>query len=359
MKPENSSNSSASSGNTIEDARVIEGVTASKKKKQVSASKGWCFTFHNYTKKDIETINSSNSSNYLIFSEETGKAGVSPHLQGYIEFKSKNRPTSLKWDKTIHWEKAKGSKAQNIAYIRKEGGTLYVNGKMEWPLEILKKEDLWIWEISLIEILQQKPNDRNIFWYCEGKGGSGKSTFVRYCCKELGAITLSGKGADMKYAITEYFENLGTYPSVILIDMPRNVDLKFLSYTAIEEIKNGCFFAGKFKSKQVLMPHPHVVIFSNEFPDIEQLSKDRWIIYYINKYTDCVKPDENTKMDLYSPYKRNIVWKLLNGDMSKYPDIVQEGIDNQHEWEMEQLRLKGLVNPMAENPAEKLYLDFS
>ena len=40
MKPENSSNSSASSGNTIEDARVIEGVTASKKKKTSKSFEG-------------------------------------------------------------------------------------------------------------------------------------------------------------------------------------------------------------------------------------------------------------------------------------------------------------------------------
>lgn len=263
--------------------------TLAKFNKQISPAIRWCFTFHNYTQKDIDDINSSNSSKFLMFAEETGKSNNTPHIQGYIEFTKKTRPAGL-WNNTIHWEKAKGNRQQNIDYISKENGKIYINGKLQRKINIIDDAKLWIWEITLLEILKQEPNDRTIYWYWEPNGNSGKSTFVKYCCAKLGAITLSNKSSDMKYGILKYHETTNTYPSIIFIDIPRSINQEHLSYPGIEEVKNGCFFSNKYECQQIIMPTPHIVIFSNKEPDINQLSADRWHIHEITK-GECQIPD--------------------------------------------------------------------
>ena len=47
-----------------------------KKKKRVDQSVRWCFTFHNYTKKDIGNLNGAIGAKFISFSEERGRGGV-------------------------------------------------------------------------------------------------------------------------------------------------------------------------------------------------------------------------------------------------------------------------------------------
>ena len=55
-------------------------------------------------------------------------------------------------------------------------------------------------------------------------------------------------------------------------------------YEVLENIKDGRAIASKYASEIVQFRTPNVVIvFSNADPDMTQLSKDRWRVYYINK----------------------------------------------------------------------------
>lgn len=304
MKNENGAiGESAFSGNTIENA-----TTNDNKKKRVNQSVRWCFTFHNYTKKDIENLNGDIGAKFLIFSEERGKGGVgeTPHLQGYIEFKKRIRPSELGWNKTIHWEKAKGKRDQNIEYIKKEGGNVYIDGKLLRQPIVIKKENLWIWQLALLKILEEDPDEREIIWIYEETGGTGKTAFMKYCFANMKAIPVSGKGSDIKFAIYNYGIKKGYYPDIIFVDLPRSFDTSFLSYTALEEVKNGCFFVNKYESDAILIPTPHVVIFANEFPDVNKLSKDRWVINLIDK-SECQLPGPNCDWARYCPRNKNVL----------------------------------------------------
>ena len=89
--------------------------------KQVSPARKWCFTFNNYEEGDIDKIISSDSSIKYSIGKETGENGTK-HLQGYIEFDVKKRPTSIfKFTNKIHWEVALGTKEQNLIYTQKDG----------------------------------------------------------------------------------------------------------------------------------------------------------------------------------------------------------------------------------------------
>ena len=53
-------------------------------------------------------------------------------------------------------------------------------------------------------------------------------------------------------------------------------------YPVLENIKDGCATAMKYNSERIQFKTPNiVVVFSNAPPDMKQLSKDRWKIYYI------------------------------------------------------------------------------
>ena len=241
--------------------------------KQISPAKRWCFTYNNYKIDDIEYINNNSSkiSNFWIIGLEVGESGT-PHLQGYIEFNKKLRPKNL-YNERIHWEKAKGNKEQNFKYCTKEGN-YYLNGKKIRPVNIITKLNKW--QTDLCFLLKQDPDNRTIHWYWDENGNTGKSSFVKYMCHHHGAIVLSGKTSDMKYGIIKYYEKHKYYPEIVFIDIPRSVNTEFLCYTGIEEIKNGCFFSSKYEGDMVIMPTPHIVIFANEKPVKEKLSKDRW-----------------------------------------------------------------------------------
>lgn len=261
------------SGNTITDS-------GERKVKQISPSKKWCFTLNNYKSEDIDEIikTCSNSSIKYMFQEETGENGTK-HLQGFLIFQTKKRPFNAFSNNKIHWEKMRGSIDDNINYCSKTDtrtGNLYQNIK-----ETIKTiTELKEWQFFLKEKLLKEPDERTINWYWENQGNVGKSAFVKYMCVHHNAYILGSKASDMKFALASMIKNNKIPPKIIFIDVPRE-SMDYLSYAGIEEIKNGCFFSGKFESEMVLMNSPHIVIFANERPDERKMSKDRWNVVRI------------------------------------------------------------------------------
>jgi hypothetical protein len=275
-------------------AEVFQGVptggnTKTPVVKSISPSKQWCFTFNNYEiEKDVPIlldILSENSCKY-VFQEEMGESGTR-HLQGSIMFDNKVRPMSIfKIFPKIHWEKTKDLKA-SIKYCCKEEsrvGNVYSNIPLPKPLKLI--DNFREWQLDILDIIKNEPNDRTIHWYCDQGGGIGKSCFTKYLCARHSAIVLCGKASDMKFGIMNYNEKNGYFPELIIIDLPRTFDNSYLSYTGIEEIKNGCFYSPKYEGGMCLFNSPHIIIFSNSKPEKGNLSSDRWIINMYNPLSE-------------------------------------------------------------------------
>lgn len=93
--------------------------------------------------------------------------------------------------------------------------------------------------------------------------------------KHLKAMVFSGKAADIKGALADMVEAGKTIPNILIWDIPRTLE-NFVSYQALEEVKNGLFFSGKFHGTQVAYNPRHVVVFANFAPDMTKMSEDRW-----------------------------------------------------------------------------------
>jgi hypothetical protein len=235
----------------------------------------WCFTLNNYSEDDFIKICSICSENCKSagVGKEVGESGT-PHLQGFVEFKKKSRPmTVFKAYSGIHWEKMKGTVQDSILYCSKDGDYWAHGHRVDKPLKLI--DDLRPWQKDVVAIVSAEPDDRTIHWFWEKIGGVGKSALCKLLCAKHGALICSGKASDMKYMIVKYKEKHGCFPECIIFDVPR-ASLGYLSYTGIEEIKNGCFANSKYECDMVIMNSPHVIVFANGEPDLSQMSADRW-----------------------------------------------------------------------------------
>ena len=248
------------------------------------ANKRWVFTWNNYSDQWEESILGGSNGTALegfIIGREIGESGTK-HLQGYLEFKSATRPLEgKKYPKEIHWEYAKGNRVANVAYCSKDGDFIASSKYFRPPPKIRTITQLRPWQQDLENLIKEEPDDRTIHWIWERTGGIGKSALVKYLCVKHDALVCAGKAADMKYLVSS--EEIA--PSLIIFDVPRT-SLNYISYTGIEEIKNGCFANSKYESKMYIMNSPHVLVFANEPPCFENMSQDRWNVIDLNHLTE-------------------------------------------------------------------------
>jgi len=243
----------------------------------------WFFTYNNYTFETIETIETilKHECKWFIFQEEKGAEGT-PHLQGTICLKQKQRLSYIaKFDPKIHWEPTKSIK-KSIEYCTKyesRAGKIYSMG-IDVPKQATVEEP-YGWQLEVMKALEEKPDKRTIHWYWEPDGNVGKSTFSKYLVVKKNALMLTGKSADMYHMLSKYPNKR----DLIVVDVPRS-SKEFINYGAIEQIKNGLVFSGKYEGSQLVFDSPHVVCFANQEPSIDKMSADRWHIVQINKHKE-------------------------------------------------------------------------
>lgn len=251
----------------------------------------WFCTWNNYLEDDLKKFDSicRDVCKRFCWQREIGSKSGIHHVHAYVHFSKKSRPMSVfKFTGDIHWEKARGTRPkylETIDYVTKErtrdGEPVFFNIKR--PKKVKTIVNLYPWQQKIVDMIKKDPDDRSIHWYWESKGNAGKSALVKYLCVHHGALICAGKAADMKYLVAKYMEdNDGVSPEILIFDVPRSYK-KYISYTGIEEIKNGCFCSTKYECGMVITNPPHVLVFANTKPDIDQMSKDRWCIEEIGR----------------------------------------------------------------------------
>lgn len=260
--------------------------------KRISASRNWTFTFFVETKDEwLQFSKNFKEKDKFIYGFEICPETKRFHLQGYVEFHKKCRPMELIKDIFPHWEKARGTRSQNLVYCSKDG-EIQVQGfnlatdmerELVDPLEDKHLRPFQQWIVDLCKT-PCKPNDRRIYWVYDN-GNTGKSALCKHLCITNNCIVMSGNAHDIKHGIAEHIKNKKQL-NVCCFHYTRSIE-KFVSYEALESIKDGMFFSGKYEGSMVLFNTPHVFVFANFPPEKEKMTSDRWSI--ITNWTPSAK----------------------------------------------------------------------
>jgi len=294
----------------------------------MSKSRRFCFTLNNPTDDECQaTVDFLDGDRcvYGIIGRETGAEGT-PHLQGFCILSTPQRFSFLhrSISPRLHLETTRGTSQQASDYCKKDGDyeefgvfpasqgkrsdidafTTWVAEQSTMPserevarqfpslylryrsslldlVEHLRPEpefgsggSLREWQRVLSEQLEQPPDDRSIMFYVDESGGMGKSYFVRYCFTKFAGHVQAlsvGKRDDLTFAID-------TTKTIFLFDIPR-LGMEYLQYSVLEKLKDQILFSAKYASRTKFLPAPvHVVVFCNEYPNMEALTEDRFNI---------------------------------------------------------------------------------
>ncbi len=218
-----------------------------------------------------------------VFGKEVGAQGT-PHIQGAFICKKKQYAKRIQklLGATMRLMKMSGE-WQHQVYCIKDGN--YITNH-RWPEPIRLIDPTYEWEIRILEEIKEQPDDRSINWVWSIEGGTGKTSFCKYLAVREGAMISGGRAADCRNSIVQHLNNTGATPNLIVITIPRSFDPAYINYEGYENLKDMCFYSGKYEGGQVVGNSPHLYIFANCEPEVEKMSADRWNIINIDDDDD-------------------------------------------------------------------------
>jgi len=135
---------------------------------------------------------------------------------------------------------------------------------------------------KILDIIAERPDDREVNWIYDEDGNTGKSYLSKYLqlTEDLYYIT-GGKQNDILYG----YEG----QEIVIIDLARTYadNLEHI-YTIIENLKNGMYLSTKYETIQKIFKVPHIIVMANFKPDRTKLSRDRWNIIDTDDYQEDI-----------------------------------------------------------------------
>lgn len=296
----------------------------------------WCFTLNNYTDDEVNSIveRCEPASRYLVFGYEVGATGT-PHLQGFVVFNTSTRFNTVKnlISPRVHLVRARGTNVQASEYCKKGGnyeefGDLPPDqGKrtdweeyIEWVVDLGVMPSKWqimrfnptLWarySVRCLEIAEahlpsvditgeeaprlgwqqtmagkienigagNPARKRIVYFVVDPVGNAGKSWFCSWALSkypDLTQVLSIGKRDDIAYAID-------VTKTIFLFDVPRT-QMQFFQYSLLEMLKDQRVQSNKYVScVKTLRTVPFVAVFSNEGPDMNAMSMDRYRVFNV------------------------------------------------------------------------------
>ncbi len=274
---------------------------STRNRRQDQRSCHWIITWNHYPERGIDTLLSIGGLESYCIQEETGHQTGVPHYQGALSFRNAKKWSTLNraTDGKCWWEPARNIFAVRnyCSKIDTANGTIWRKGYQAGPERVkdpLDGKTLYNWQKRIIKIVEGPIDDREIHWIWSDKGGVGKSALVKHLYMKYGACISGGKLADAYYGIQQELERKKQV-RIVLFDLPRS-QRNNVTYEAVEGIKNGLFYATKYKSGACCYNYPHVIIFANVEPQFGEFSGDRWNVVQLDRESDLQHIPSNYAM---------------------------------------------------------------
>lgn len=227
------------------------------------------------------------------FQLERGSQSGYEHYQARISLEKKQRQhcvVELFKEISAHVSRTSNANMKNEFYVLKNDTRLdgpWTDRDKELPVQYRNPPEKWyVWQKQVLDIIEQKPDERRIYVIFDPIGKHGKSFLRGYlgCRNLVCSIPPLNDFKDIMRMICDR-PTSKTY----MIDIPRGMDKKKMNNLigAIEELKNGYAFDERYSFKEKWFDTPHIFIFTNVEFDKELLSADRWLtIYPTKEYVD-------------------------------------------------------------------------
>lgn len=289
------------------------------------SAKHYVFTLNNWTADELDHIAQFVDllgATYCIVGRERGENDT-PHLQGFISF-DRRRTFAFVRDAfrgRAHVEVKRGTVSQAIAYCKKDGDydewgnppdeqghRSDIEAFKEWlqtldapptdeeialehtalwfksrdrcmqlakiicPDVVLERDVPRAWQDGLIRSLEGDADPREVLFYYDRNGNIGKSWCVRKLLsvypRRVQVLGI-GRKVDLAYSIDPEKD-------IFVFDVHRG-GMEFLQYGILENLKDRVVYSAKYDSQmKILKKVPHVVVFSNELPDMNKMTLDRF-----------------------------------------------------------------------------------
>ncbi len=248
------------------------------------------------------------------FQLERGDISKRLHFQFHLNMKKRSNAAGLANklrrlftnDTSVRCMKA-DSKAAGLVYPVKDDSrvagpwtknipaAVMPSAREEW-LEIYKKVEWKPWQKELIDCADKRAltDDRKILWIYDELGAIGKTYLIRYLvAKNKDVIVASGASKYIKSSLVKHPNT-----KLVIYTVPRSQE-GFISFTALELVKDGLFYSafGTDCAMVLLRPGVQVWVLANFAPseeDKKKLTNDRWFI------VDLRHPDHLSKLQTYN-----------------------------------------------------------
>lgn len=223
------------------------------------------------------------------FQLERGVKSKRLHFQGRLSLKVKKYygwwEDDWEWKQT-NWSVTSNPNRKNDFYACKketrEAGPWRDDDDIKFIQDEIARANasLFPWQKDIIDKIKI-PEERIVNVLCSAKGNQGRSTFValldQYRLAMEVDIDSKSTPKDMMRQIMNY-KKASTY----VFDLPRSYPINEPTFwEAVEKIKKGKAWDDRYQHKKEWFPIPNVWIFTNDFPEVEHLSYDRWRFWII------------------------------------------------------------------------------
>ena len=142
------------------------------------------------------------------------------------------------------------------------------------------------WQEEALKLIDS-PSERQVIWIVGRQGHEGKSWFQNYVESYFGYHRVARVDLRIKHAnvCNVLMKRSLATSDIFLFNDSRSVSGEEINlYRILEDIKDGQATASKYDNNNIRFKTPNIVmVFSNGYPTINKLSRDRWRIYNANK----------------------------------------------------------------------------